>query len=174
MNFLEKHLAPARYHHGGIAQLVERQLCKLDVRGSNPLASTFSGNGLVAQLVELTLDKRAVTGSSPVWPTPGYPGGVVSSLIKNKTFDRVRAACPPGKAGAEIKALCAPRLTGLPVRFWREIFKTTGSLTSASRKKERYRELGNVIRTYGKRSAEGGNKLQQHARKRLMITGAVK
>jgi hypothetical protein len=24
---------------GGIAQLVERQLCKLDVRGSNPLAS---------------------------------------------------------------------------------------------------------------------------------------
>ena len=25
---------------GGIAQLVERQLCKLDVRGSNPLAST--------------------------------------------------------------------------------------------------------------------------------------
>lgn len=51
---------------GGIAQLVERQLCKLDVRGSNPLASTL---GLVAQLVELTLDKRAVTGSSPVWPT---------------------------------------------------------------------------------------------------------
>src|SRR3954453_40922 len=26
---------------GGIAQLVERQLCKLDVRGSNPLASIF-------------------------------------------------------------------------------------------------------------------------------------
>ena len=26
---------------GGIAQLVERQLCKLDVRGSNPLASMF-------------------------------------------------------------------------------------------------------------------------------------
>lgn len=54
------------YLNGGIAQLVERQLCKLDVRGSNPLASTL---GLVAQLVELTLDKRAVTGSSPVWPT---------------------------------------------------------------------------------------------------------
>jgi hypothetical protein len=27
---------------GGIAQLVERQLCKLDVRGSNPLASKAS------------------------------------------------------------------------------------------------------------------------------------
>jgi hypothetical protein len=27
---------------GGIAQLVERQLCKLEVRGSNPLASTNS------------------------------------------------------------------------------------------------------------------------------------
>jgi hypothetical protein len=26
-------------HGGGIAQLVERQLCKLEVRGSNPLAS---------------------------------------------------------------------------------------------------------------------------------------
>ncbi len=25
--------------NGGIAQLVERQLCKLEVRGSNPLAS---------------------------------------------------------------------------------------------------------------------------------------
>ncbi len=25
--------------YGGIAQLVERQLCKLEVRGSNPLAS---------------------------------------------------------------------------------------------------------------------------------------
>src|SRR5437660_11121519 len=28
---------------GGIAQLVERQLCKLEVRGSNPLASKASG-----------------------------------------------------------------------------------------------------------------------------------
>ena len=27
--------------HGGIAQLVERQLCKLEVRGSNPLASSL-------------------------------------------------------------------------------------------------------------------------------------
>ena len=26
---------------GGIAQLVERQLCKLEVRGSNPLASKY-------------------------------------------------------------------------------------------------------------------------------------
>ena len=31
---------PGKYNFpGGIAQLVERQLCKLDVRGSNPLAS---------------------------------------------------------------------------------------------------------------------------------------
>jgi hypothetical protein len=29
----------SKLFHGGIAQLVERQLCKLDVRGSNPLAS---------------------------------------------------------------------------------------------------------------------------------------
>ena len=30
-----------RNRNGGIAQLVERQLCKLEVRGSNPLASSL-------------------------------------------------------------------------------------------------------------------------------------
>ncbi len=30
---------------GGIAQLVERQLCKLEVRGSNPLASSLRSRG---------------------------------------------------------------------------------------------------------------------------------
>jgi hypothetical protein len=38
-------LQPANYipqfFSGGIAQLVERQLCKLEVRGSNPLASSL-------------------------------------------------------------------------------------------------------------------------------------
>ena len=29
----------SKIYKGGIAQLVERQLCKLEVRGSNPLAS---------------------------------------------------------------------------------------------------------------------------------------
>ena len=51
---------PGKYNFpGGIAQLVERQLCKLDVRGSNPLASKRSEGvkplasnlGPVAQLV---------------------------------------------------------------------------------------------------------------------------
>ncbi len=36
---------------GGIAQLVERQLCKLEVTGSNPVASTIVATGRVAQLV---------------------------------------------------------------------------------------------------------------------------
>ena len=31
----------SEFRGGGIAQLVERQLCKLDVRGSNPLASSL-------------------------------------------------------------------------------------------------------------------------------------
>ena len=35
---------------GGIAQLAERQLCKLEVAGSNPAAST-NATGRVAQLV---------------------------------------------------------------------------------------------------------------------------
>ena len=36
---------PSKFGHssGGIAQLVERQLCKLEVRGSNPLASKAAG-----------------------------------------------------------------------------------------------------------------------------------
>ena len=34
-----------RNSSGGIAQLVERQLCKLEVRGSNPLASNFEKIG---------------------------------------------------------------------------------------------------------------------------------
>ena len=37
-------------NHGGIAQLVERQLCKLEVTGSSPVAST-NATGRVAQLV---------------------------------------------------------------------------------------------------------------------------
>ena len=100
--------------------MVERQLCKLDVRGSSPLASTL---GLVAQLVELTLDKRAVTGSSPVWPTLLQQTSG-SSLAKN-LFDN--------------ETTSLRRLTGLPVRFWSQIQNAPGSLTSASRKKERYR-----------------------------------
>ena len=41
---------------GGIAQLVERQLCKLDVRGSNPLASNI---WLVSSIPDL---KRTLAG----------------------------------------------------------------------------------------------------------------
>ena len=40
-----------RWETGGIAQLVERQLCKLEVTGSNPVASTIVATGRVAQLV---------------------------------------------------------------------------------------------------------------------------
>lgn len=39
-------LFSARTATGGIAQLVERQLCKLDVRGSSPRASTSFGKGV--------------------------------------------------------------------------------------------------------------------------------
>ena len=34
------------YSYGGIAQLVERCLCKADVSGSSPLTSSFSDVGL--------------------------------------------------------------------------------------------------------------------------------
>lgn len=42
--------ATGRTISGGIAQLVERQLCKLEVTGSSPVAST-NATGRVAQLV---------------------------------------------------------------------------------------------------------------------------
>ena len=43
-------VGPGTKNHGGIAQLVERQLCKLEVTGSSPVAST-NATGRVAQLV---------------------------------------------------------------------------------------------------------------------------
>ena len=43
-------VGPGTKDHGGIAQLVERQLCKLEVTGSSPVAST-NATGRVAQLV---------------------------------------------------------------------------------------------------------------------------
>ena len=41
----------ARHYHGGIAQLAEHELCKLGVRGSNPLASTIT-EGLALRSAE--------------------------------------------------------------------------------------------------------------------------
>ena len=41
---------------GGIAQLVERQLCKLDVRGSSPRASTISFGKKERQRKELLIN----------------------------------------------------------------------------------------------------------------------
>ncbi len=48
---------------GGIAQLVERGLCKAEVRGSNPLASTLTGVG--NSTVEYSAFNRTVLGSNP-------------------------------------------------------------------------------------------------------------
>ena len=48
---------------GGIAQLVERQLCKLDVRGSNPLASRISKEILELDLKSESLLLDALAGA---------------------------------------------------------------------------------------------------------------
>jgi hypothetical protein len=45
---------------GGIAQLVERQLCKLEVRGSNPLASIF-GQRKCRAVVPSPAERRPTT-----------------------------------------------------------------------------------------------------------------
>ena len=44
---------------GGIAQLVERQLCKLDVGGSNPPASTISSFQFSDFSFDLSFIKKA-------------------------------------------------------------------------------------------------------------------
>src|SRR5438132_5967801 len=46
---------------GGIAQLVERQLCKLEVRGSNPLASSLRSR----RRVERRLSRRSLGEGGP-------------------------------------------------------------------------------------------------------------
>src|SRR5213075_1134558 len=52
--------------YGGIAQLVERQLCKLEVRGSNPLASSLRSR----RRVERRLSRRSLGEG-------GHPFGLV-------------------------------------------------------------------------------------------------
>jgi hypothetical protein len=58
---------------GGIAQLVERQLCKLDVKGSNPFASTLLKSGKKANFKHRHL--KASTASLNRLATTVYPTG---------------------------------------------------------------------------------------------------
>ena len=52
--------------NAGIAQLVEHQLPKLRVAGSNPVSRSILIKAHVAQLVEHILGKDVVIGSSPI------------------------------------------------------------------------------------------------------------
>ena len=54
--------ADASFNHGGIAQLVERLLCKQDVAGPNPAASTIRTNNSVA---ECLVANEVAAGSIP-------------------------------------------------------------------------------------------------------------
>ena len=68
---------------GGIAQLVERLLCKQEVIGSNPLPPPCLFRmtiGPVAQLVRARLDKAG----SQVRVLSGPPSGIHLSPIKHK------------------------------------------------------------------------------------------
>src|SRR2546423_5546167 len=77
---------------GGIAQLVERQLCKLEVRGSNPLASTLIFDcRLPISDLQNSARKRA-GNQSPI----------------NNLKSKIRAAEPPERA-------CCP--VGLSMRL---------------------------------------------------------
>src|SRR6266487_499936 len=50
---------------GGIAQLVERQLCKLEVRGSNPLASTARRGGNICKQAQTRIASGSVIPLPP-------------------------------------------------------------------------------------------------------------
>src|SRR5260370_30173943 len=83
--------------NGGIAQLVERQLCKLEVRGSNPLASKIQrseitklsgdenlvrpvGRGARGARAALSSWRRASAQPIPLPPKPERRGGNVYKL----------------------------------------------------------------------------------------------
>ena len=53
---------------GGIAQLVERQLCKLDVRGSSPRASTSFGKRVERGKELLTINHYLLTINCYLFP----------------------------------------------------------------------------------------------------------
>jgi hypothetical protein len=70
---------------GGIAQLVERQLCKLEVRGSNPLASNsiFDLRFAICDLIKSS--RNTSRGESKIWNrnskfTGGAAKGACSSV----------------------------------------------------------------------------------------------
>ncbi len=53
---------------GGIAQLVERQLCKLDVRGSSPRASTSFGKRVERGKELVTINHYLLTINCYLFP----------------------------------------------------------------------------------------------------------
>ena len=54
---------PSVFYYGGVAQLVEQDLCKVKVAGSTPVTSTIYCS--IAQLVEQRTVNPFVPGSSP-------------------------------------------------------------------------------------------------------------
>ena len=68
---LDAALTAKGFIYGAVAQLVERLLCKQDVRSSSLLCSTKFYNlmGLQLSWLERAPDKGEVTGSNPVRPT---------------------------------------------------------------------------------------------------------
>ena len=69
---------------GGITQLVECQLCKLNVTGPNPVASTIRACSSAGY--ERVPDKDEVTGSIPVTPTTIVCGTSVSAVSEGLAF----------------------------------------------------------------------------------------
>ena len=113
------HRSPFTIHFsqsGGIAQLVERQLCKLEVRGSNPLASNFwrdtrrrvpntwAPTETPSSRTGIARETRAIPSERP----PPIP------LQQQITADRVAALGPSYRLGRSQNVDCAwPGETGI-------------------------------------------------------------
>ena len=145
LQFSILHLQSQSSKSGGIAQLVERQLCKLDVRGSNPLASiskemeaemrTDGSTGGAAQPqgfeAKLTCQSQRAALDNPL--------ASISSKERRSPVRRpeTMAVCKPPLLDLFVRVAHASRVLAKPSRV-RELF---GKTVSARRRNQHARRV---------------------------------
>jgi hypothetical protein len=84
---------------GGIAQLVERQLCKLEVRGSNPLASSLRSR----RRRERGLSRRSLGEGGRVF---GLPNSSRELLLGKPPYDKILLRLHSAESDGTSAILC--------------------------------------------------------------------
>ena len=70
----------------GIAQLVERNLAKVEVAGSNPVSRSIFLWGGIAKWSKATVCKIVITGSNPVAASSSSPDFPEIKILLNRLF----------------------------------------------------------------------------------------